>query len=436
MSKIRISGDTSGYIDLEIPAIAGTNTVNLDKIVEHDGNGNVGIGTNTPVSYGSQTSLTVQGTAVGRLDLHGASGAGGGNIFGSSTAFEIQANSGIPLQLSSASGQNLTLRTGTDTHLTILASGHVGLGTTTPLARLHLHPDANSSNSAFKMSRTASYDQTWTQNISHEDTARYGTFYLSGSLSTGGIALQPAGIEGIRILANGRVGFGENNPQNFFQIGSTGSFPITMNANYPDIYFNGYYNGGNRSATTGQSGRLSFNGSNGSLTYYNSNSSVTAGTTYALQETFKVNAGGSVDLPLQPSANAYVNSGDAGSYNYAGGANSVIIGSGVRTNVGNCYNNTNGRFTCPTAGRYFVSFSANFYNNGIGSWWRPLIQKNGSTWTQHYENAGGTWMQLSASSIVDCAAGDYLNIYNQTASGSGGGMDTGAYSNINFHKLT
>lgn len=36
MAKLRIRGDTSGYVDIAAPAVAGTTTVNLDKIPQTD----------------------------------------------------------------------------------------------------------------------------------------------------------------------------------------------------------------------------------------------------------------------------------------------------------------------------------------------------------------------------------------------------------------
>ena len=55
MSSIRLSGSTSGYYDLTVPAVAGTNSIDLSNLVtdNHTGNltltGNLGIGTTSPV---------------------------------------------------------------------------------------------------------------------------------------------------------------------------------------------------------------------------------------------------------------------------------------------------------------------------------------------------------------------------------------------------
>lgn len=41
MSKLRIYGDTSGHVDLTVPDVAGTTTIDTSTIVTHDGNGNL-----------------------------------------------------------------------------------------------------------------------------------------------------------------------------------------------------------------------------------------------------------------------------------------------------------------------------------------------------------------------------------------------------------
>ena len=47
MSKVRIYGDTSGYVDIAVPAVAGTTTLNLDKIPQADISGNIAMDTDT-----------------------------------------------------------------------------------------------------------------------------------------------------------------------------------------------------------------------------------------------------------------------------------------------------------------------------------------------------------------------------------------------------
>ena len=43
MSTIRLSGSSSGYYDLTVPAVAGTNSIDLSKLPVKDSNGNLSI---------------------------------------------------------------------------------------------------------------------------------------------------------------------------------------------------------------------------------------------------------------------------------------------------------------------------------------------------------------------------------------------------------
>lgn len=48
MSTIRLSGSTSGHYDLTVPAVAGTNSIDLSNLAVKDSSGNLGIGTASP----------------------------------------------------------------------------------------------------------------------------------------------------------------------------------------------------------------------------------------------------------------------------------------------------------------------------------------------------------------------------------------------------
>lgn len=69
MSSIRISGDTSGYYDLTVPNVAGSNTIPLNQVVTDDGNGNLTV----------TGTLTTQGTTTisGDIDIQGNTNIGG-----------------------------------------------------------------------------------------------------------------------------------------------------------------------------------------------------------------------------------------------------------------------------------------------------------------------------------------------------------------------
>lgn len=70
MSSIRLSGTSSGYYDLTVPAVAGTNSIDLSTLAVKDSNGNLditgnlGVGTTTPLTPVSKFGGSASGLAV------------------------------------------------------------------------------------------------------------------------------------------------------------------------------------------------------------------------------------------------------------------------------------------------------------------------------------------------------------------------------------
>ncbi len=87
--------------------------------------GNVGIGTTTPVNFTNQTSLTIDGTSIGRVDCL-AGGSGGGGMFASSSQLQVFSNFGVNLQLSSAA--NIDFVTSSTDRMKITSGGDVLMG--------------------------------------------------------------------------------------------------------------------------------------------------------------------------------------------------------------------------------------------------------------------------------------------------------------------
>jgi len=115
------STDTRLYGQYSRSLLFGTNATERMRI---DSSGNVGIGTTSPNSYSNQTVLTINGTTYGRLDLES-----GGTL--RSSLFSQAANTTLAV-----STGFFSIDVGSE-RLRIDTSGNVGIGTTTPYARLN-----------------------------------------------------------------------------------------------------------------------------------------------------------------------------------------------------------------------------------------------------------------------------------------------------------
>ena len=79
MSSIRLSGSSSGYYDLTVPAVAGTNSIDLSKMTVQDSNGNITVSHSAAGGAVQAIVLNSNGVATvgneARLHL-GATGTG------------------------------------------------------------------------------------------------------------------------------------------------------------------------------------------------------------------------------------------------------------------------------------------------------------------------------------------------------------------------
>ena len=136
-----------------------------------------------------------------------------------------------------------------------------------------------------------------------------------------------------------------------------------------------------------------------------------------LVTSIKADAYGRVTMPNQPAFSATRDAGDVA-------AQSVIVFDDARTNIGNHYNTSNGRFTAPVAGTYAFFCYAMSASNPTNINITLQFQKNGSDIgdSSALARANGSGISLgihvSGQIIITLAAGDYIDVLN--ASGSGG----------------
>ena len=133
MSKLRIYGDTSGYVDFNVPAVAGTTTININKLLEADSSGNITLTGN--LEHSGNFTLDVGGDIT--FD------AGGGDILlkddgvlvgtiggfaSNNVVIKSEVSDGDVIIQGNDGGSGITAMT-----IDMSEGGNVGIGTTTCL---------------------------------------------------------------------------------------------------------------------------------------------------------------------------------------------------------------------------------------------------------------------------------------------------------------
>jgi len=228
MSKVRIYGDISGYVDIAVPDNAGTTTLNLDKVPQADLSGNVAIDTDTlyvdaannRVGIGTTTparKLTVRGSN-NTTNFEVTDGAGGAtfNIYNSTTSNAVALGTSSDLMSFGFNGID---------KVHFKSNGNVGIGTNNPNTTLDIvSPSTGEAvhvrgRSADDIGQIVFNENDGVTRLARLD-ARQGFFDVASSsvlyLSAGGV-----GNRNIVVLSNGNVGIGNENPPALLTLGKS-----------------------------------------------------------------------------------------------------------------------------------------------------------------------------------------------------------------------
>ena len=214
---------------------------------------------------------------------------------------------------------------------------------------------------------------------------------------------------------DGKLGVGTTSPTSGLDI-QTDTNPVmkvsrgTNNSANINLYYNTTFTGQVSGAASGF--QLSSVGSSTPMQFYTNGS-----------KNMEIDPSGRVTKPSQPSC--YVRANSGGPWE----TSDVVIFNGVDTNIGNCYNTSNGRFTAPINGRYMFSFIAM-----APSFFRGQIRKNGAAQTEFRSDHDGAtalnYVQKSITVIYSMSVGDYVDQYISAGSMNGNGNEVQMHAHL------
>ena len=195
---------------------------------------------------------------------------------------------------------------------------------------------------------------------------------------------------------------------------------VTVQTSTPEVHLK-------RPDGNGEGGLLLDNASSTQRLYvgtYNTNQETHIGTNGT--QRIVVTSDGYVTKPNQPAFQAH-----SGASNTADG--NTIIFTTIDYNIGSHYDTSTGRFTAPVLGRYLFTVNGIYTVNSSTATWKWIWRKNGSNTGVLAEwqtsNIAGSYQTIGNSSIIlQLAANDYVDIYNDSSSGNGNAHLSGAQS--------
>jgi hypothetical protein len=188
---------------------------------------------------------------------------------------------------------------------------------------------------------------------------------------------------------NNRVGIGTSSPAQNLHIESTSASVrqrfVTGTTNQISIDFG--------DTDSGTVGRITYDHYTDAMAFQTNAS-----------ERLRIDSAGRVTMPYQPSFAATRNQGDV--------SNAVYVYTNVYHNTGGHYNNSNGRFTAPVTGSYFISANHMTSNGATYNNYEYYIRVNGSLFQTVYSSSGGNLHhRWNWHGVLYLQAGDYVDVF-------------------------
>ena len=214
------NGDFRGSLAFGVVTTAGVNTAAVET-VRFDKSGNVGIGTTTPgeklsVSPGSNVSAEIGKSLVGNIGISGYAGFKHQSLTSSTSYALLQSSTGQTF-LNASSTESISFRINNDNKMTLTNGGDVGIGTTSPGAKLEIR--SGSGNKQLRLSTGAT------------------TYWeLGRSTSTGDFEITEDSGDTYFLIDkdNGNVGIGTTSPDRLLVLNHASDTRVKLQVNGTD----------------------------------------------------------------------------------------------------------------------------------------------------------------------------------------------------------